>query len=450
MRKDSKKTTPEKNEKNDVRTRCVVVGVGASAGGLEALTELVTSMPQNPGLAFVLVPHLDPKHESAMTELLSRTTTLPVQTVADGMKVKSDCVYVIPPNRVMTIREGVLRLVERSANTYPSMPIDSFFRSLAEDCGTNAIGVILSGTATDGTLGVAAIKNEGGITFAQEPHTARYPGMPNSAISSGHIDFVLPPKDIALELLRIRKHPYVNTNQVSKEPAEPESPGDLAQVFRLLRQVRKVDFSDYKPATVRRRIQRRMALAHVESLPEYIRILQRTPKELDALHHDILINVTSFFRDPEAFEALKDLVYPAITKGRQSSDTVRLWVPGCSTGEEAYSHAISLMEYLQNERLDFNVQVFGTDLSDEAIRFARAGIYRESIAADVTPVRLRRFFAKVEKGYQISKTVRDACIFASQNVFNDPPFSHVDMVSCRNVLIYLSPVLQKRVIPIFH
>jgi two-component system, chemotaxis family, CheB/CheR fusion protein len=429
----------------------LIVAVGASAGGLEAFIELLKPLPRNPGMTFVLIPHLDPKHKSAMTELMSRATAMEVLQVRDGMRVNPNCVYVIPPNSTMTIQNGVLRLAERERESAPPMPIDTFFRSLAVDCRNNAIGIILSGTATDGTLGIAAIKNEGGITFAQDARSAKYPGMPNSAVAGGHIDFVLRPVDIAHELMRIRQHPYVNGSQKPKdEPALKEHQAEMSQVFRLLKQVRKVDFSDYKPATIRRRIHRRMALARVVNLEEYLDLLRSNPQEVEALHQDILINVTSFFRDPEAFEALKEVVYPAILKKRANTEPVRIWVPGCSTGEEAYSHAIALVEYVSKIRADIPMQIFGTDLSEEAIRVARAGIYKESIAADVTPSRLRRFFRKGETGYQISKSIRDMCVFATQNVFNDPPFSRMDLVSCRNVLIYLSPALQKRVIPVFH
>jgi len=431
-------------------TSCVIVGVGASAGGLEAFTELLKPLPANPGMAFVLIPHLDPKHESAMTELMGRATKMKVRQVHDAMEVQPDCVYVIPPNRVMTIQQRVLRLTERQPDTGPPMPIDAFLRSLASDCGPNAIGVILSGTASDGTLGVAAIKHEGGITFAQEASSAKYPGMPNSAIASGYVDFVLPPAEIARELMRIREHPYVSDAMHTAEAAAIDKGSEMDQVFRLLKRVRKVDFSGYKPSTIRRRVLRRMALGRVDTLGEYINVLQQTPKELEALHHDILINVTSFFRDSEAFGALAEVAYPTIFQGRQAADTIRVWVPGCSTGEEPYSHAMALLEYASKVRAEVSIQVFGTDLSEEAIRTARAGIYQESIAADVSPPRLRRFFSKVEQGFQISKMVRDMCVFATQNVFNDPPFSHMDLVSCRNVLIYLSPELQKHVIPIFH
>ncbi len=431
------------------RSQCVVVGVGASSGGLDAFMELLRPLPQNPGMAFVVIPHLDPKHESAMTQPLARATQMQVRQVHEGMKVKPDCVYVIPQNQVMTIESGTLHLVQRERESGPNMPIDAFLRSLATDCGKNAIGIILSGTATDGTFGVAAIKHEGGITFAQEPRTAKYAGMPEGAIASGHIDFVLSPAGIARELMRLRNHPYVNGG-VLIEKAVIETGSDIEQVFRLLKQVRGVDFSDYKMGTIRRRILRRMALAHIETLSDYVKTLKQNPKELEALHHDILINVTSFFRDPTAFEVLGEVVYPRMLQGRHAADTIRIWVPGCSTGEEAYSHAISLLEHVSNVRAEVSIQIFGTDLSEEAVRVARAGIYRDAIASDISPARLRRFFTKVDRGYQISKAVRDMCVFATQNVFNDPPFSHMDLVSCRNVLIYMSPVLQRRVFPIFH
>jgi two-component system CheB/CheR fusion protein len=448
---------------------CIIVAVGASAGGLEALTELLKPLPRNPGMAFVVIPHLAPQHKSAMTELLGRHTNMPVRQVFDGMSVEGDSVYVIPPDRSMRIKRGILRLAQRQVHDGPPLPIDTFFRSLAEDCGKNAIAVVLSGSASDGTLGVAAIKHEGGLTFAQDPRTAKYDGMPRSAIAAGFIDFILPPADIARELMRIRTHPYLahpepaQPERAQLEPTQPgpaqpslateeaESPtSEMRQIFALLRQVRKVDFSEYKRATVRRRILRRMALNHVQSVADYAAMLQRNHAELEALHHDILINVTSFFRDPEAFEALHHIVYPAILQAHGPSETIRIWVPGCSTGEEVYSHAIALVEYMSNVQADISLQIFGTDLSEVAVRTARAGVYKEHIAADVSPQRLRRFFNKVEHGYEISKSIRDKCIFAIQNVFYDPPFSRVDLVSCRNVLIYLSQSLQRRVVPIFH
>ncbi|HEY6348402.1 MAG TPA: chemotaxis protein CheB [Candidatus Angelobacter sp.] len=439
------KVTQPQVSKND---SFPVVGVGASAGGLEAFIELLKALHPDLGMAFVLVPHLDPKHESAMKELLSRATKLPVLQVENAMRVEPDHVYVIPPGREMTIQEGVLQLVARRPQQ-PPMPIDIFLRSLAEDQRNNAVGVILSGTATDGTLGLAAIKGEGGITFAQDSKSAKYDGMPNSAVASGAVDFVLPPARIAEELENIRKHPYIARGKDHKVDGL-EGGYDLNHLFRILKQVSKIDFSDYKAGTIRRRILRRMALKKVATLAEYISYMREHPPEAEALYQDILINVTSFFRFPDAFESLKETAYPALLKGRSSNDTIRIWVPGCSTGEEAYSHAISIVEFLSGARAEVPLQIFGTDLSESAVQKARAGIYKENVIADLSPARLRRFFNKVEGGYQINKSIRDICIFARQNVFNDPPFSRMDIVSCRNLLIYLGPALQRRVTPIFH
>src|SRR5215831_3288394 len=301
-----------------------VVGVGASAGGLEAFIQLLRALESRLGMAFVLVPHLDPSHESAMSELLSRATKLPVLQVTDGMRVKADHVYVIPPNSEMTISGGVLQLATR-AQGLPHMPIDTFLRSLATDQGANAIGVILSGTASDGTLGLAAIKGEAGITFAQDSESAKYDGMPNSAVAAGCVDFVLPPARIAVELARIRRDPYIaDTRDERSEELRPEGNRSLAQVFQLLRQTSKVDFSEYKPATIRRRVFRRMALRKIVKLGDYVEYLRQRHEEIDALHQDILINVTSFFRNPDAFEGLKQAVYPAILKARSSAETIRV------------------------------------------------------------------------------------------------------------------------------
>jgi len=424
-----------------------IVAIGASAGGLEAFSNLLRALPAEPGIALVFIPHLDPTHESAMVELLARTTRMPVLQAAEGMRVAVNSVYVLPPNSDMTIDGGVLRLVRRGAERGHHMPIDTFLRSLAEDQSANAVGVILSGTANDGTLGLAAIKDHAGITLAQDAISAKYDGMPNSAIASGVVDYVLPPDRIAEELIRIQKR-----------PAEREITSDafdgkdrlMKDIFRLLKSYSKVDFVDYKAATIRRRILRRMNINHIDELREYVKLLQRNTQEIEGLYRDVLINVTSFFRNPEVFESLREVVYPKVLRDRSSSEPVRVWVPGCSTGEETYSHAISLVETLSDLRLEVPIQIFGTDLSENAIQKARTGIYKEAIAHEVSEVRLRRFFHKVPAGYQISKSIRDMCVFARQNVFSDPPFSRMDLISCRNVLIYLSPVLQKKVIPIFH
>lgn len=447
----SSETHPKKAaRKTRDNNKFPIVGVGASAGGLEAISALLRAVPNDLGMAYVLVPHLDPARESAFSEILARTTKMPVLDARDQTHVEPNHVYVIPPNYDMTIADGVLRLAHGEGQRTVRTTVDTFLRSLAKDQGSNAIGIILSGTASDGTNGLSAIKGEGGITFAQDG-TAKYDGMPASAISTGCVDKVLSPDGIAQELARISRHPYVASVTVPIEQDGTHKESHMGQVFALLRRATRVDFSEYKPPTISRRVARRMALHKIESLEEYVNLLQRDRGELNSLYQDLLINVTSFFRDPEAFGALKEVVYPELLKHHdQNGGPIRIWVPGCSTGEEAYSHAITLMEYLTEQRLDIPVQIFGTDLSDIAIQRARIGMYKETLESDVSPVRLQRFFQKVDSGYQISKTVRDLCIFSTQNVFKDPPFSRIDLISCRNVMIYLSQELQKRIIPVFH
>ena len=370
--------------------------------------------------------------------------------VVEGTAVKPDHLYVIPRNSEMTISRGVLHLAEHEQPRAVNMSIDIFLRSLAADQGNNAIGIVLSGTATDGTLGLTAIRGEGGITFAQDS-SAKYDGMPASAVASGSVDFVFSPAEIANELGRIAQHPYVRGKGIELEEVGDTTEKQMAQVFAMLRRITRVDFSEYKPPTVGRRVARRMALHKVEDLHDYVALLQHNNDEVKALYQDLLINVTSFFRDPQAFEALKSIVYPTFIEGQGSRTApVRIWVPGCSTGEEAYSHAMSLVEFLGEERAEILIQIFGTDLSETAIQRARMGLYKESIEADVSAIRLRRFFHRVDSGYQISKSIRDLCVFSEQNVFSDPPFSRIDLVSCRNVMIYLSQKLQERVAPLFH
>ena len=433
-----------------VAPRFPVVGIGASAGGLEAVTSLLKELESHLGMAYVLVLHLDPARESKVSEILARTTRIPVVQAREGMKVEPDHIYVIPPNCEMTIDRRVLHLRDREPHRSANTTIDTFLRSLAVAHGSDAIGVILSGTASDGTLGLSAIKGEAGITFAQEPSSAKYDGMPASAIASGCVDFILTPAGIAKEIARIRHHPYI-AHRFNPEAEVVGDSSDMEQIFRLLRRMTTVDFSGYKSPTIARRIQRRMALQKIDKLEDYGNLLHRDAREVEALYQDLLINVTSFFRNPDAFVALKQIVYPAILQARTSaSGHVRIWVPGCSTGEETYSHAISLVEFLGEEREDIPIQIFGTDLSESAIQRARAGVYKENIEVDVTPARLRRFFYKADGGYQIKKSIRDLCIFSTQNVFSDPPFSRMDLVSCRNVMIYLSQTLQRRVVPIFH
>lgn len=432
------------------QARFPIVGIGSSAGGLEACQILLKALPANLGMAYVFLPHLDPARESAYREILARITSMLVFEVEDGMRPVPNQVYVIPRNCEMTISDGVFHIAEREQPRSVHMTIDIFLRSLAADQGSNAIGVILSGTASDGTNGLAAVKGEGGITFAQDS-SAKYDGMPASAIAAGCVDLVLPPEEIAAELIRIARHPYIRGEAIELEAVGETKEVQMAQLFAMLRRVTRVDFSEYKPPTIGRRVARRMALHQIEALADYVALLQRDRNEVTALYQDLLINVTSFFRDSEAFEALKRLVYAEfLRRSVNNTAPIRIWVPGCSTGEETYSHAISVMEFLGEERTEIPIQIFGTDLSESAIQRARAGLYKETIEADVSPVRLRRFFHRVDSGYQVSKTIRDLCIFSVQNVFSDPPFSRIDLVSCRNVMIYLGQALQRRVIPVFH
>jgi two-component system CheB/CheR fusion protein len=422
-----------------------IVGVGASAGGLEAFTQLLRAMPPDTGMGFVLVQHLAPTHASNLTEILSRTTRMPVMEVHEEQAVEPDHVYVIPPDRDMVIDKGTLHLLPRPSHGL-HRPIDLFLQSLAQDQGHKAIGVILSGTATDGTLGLESIKAEGGITFAQDD-TAQQGGMPRSAVAAGCVDFVLSPAGIAAEIARIARHPYVAPEV---RPQESTSEPELGNVLRLVKNGTGVDFTHYKSNTLYRRITRRMALHQQEGLKEYVQFLRDNPPEVESLFQDILISVTSFFRNPELFEALKSNILPRLYRGRASTDPLRVWVLGCSTGEEAYSLAISFTEFAEASPQSPPVQIFATDLNGAAIDKARAGLYARTIAQDVSPERLQRFFSEVDGGYRVSKRIREMCVFARHNVLTDPPFSKIDLVSCRNLLIYLEPTLQQRVVPILH
>lgn len=430
---------------------CPVVGIGASAGGLDAFTQLFKNLPCSTGMAFVLVQHLDPLHKSMLTEILSKVTLMPVTEIQGNIAVNPDHVYVIPPNKSLVILHGVLNLLSREELTKIPLPIDYFLNSLAEDQGNKAIGVILSGNASDGTLGLRAIKAAGGITFAQSPESAQFDSMPRHAIAAGDVDFILPPTEIAGELGRLGQNPYYLTAKIQKNDDEFLYDQDnVNRIFSLLRIGTGADFSYYKPTTLKRRIVRRMILHNIEQIAGYVKYLQHNPVEIKALAQDILIGVTSFFREPETFEQLKAEVFPNLLRNKAGDTPFRIWVPGCSTGEEAYSIAIALIEFFEEQGIHYPIQVFATDLNDSAVKKARIGIYPESIQQDVAPERLSRFFIKANSNYQICKSVRDLCIFAEQNIIKDPPFSGLDLISCRNVLIYFGPLLQRKVIPIFH
>lgn len=428
-----------------------LVGIGASAGGLEAITELLSNLTANSGMALLVVQHLDPDHPSMLAEILARRTTMPVIEVAENQVIEKNQVYVIPPNTSMTVTQGRLRLKSRESIPGIPMPIDDLFYSLAEDQGANAIGVSLSGSGSDGALGMQAIKEEGGVTFAQDDSSAKFNSMPRTAVSLGCVDFILPPEEIAEELVRIGQHPIMtnhplllNVEQVAADEA------NLGTIFQILNVACKHNFTHYKRGTLTRRLTRRVALLNLNSLEEYIRFLKDNPDEVQALYQDLLIRVTSFFRDPEAFEGLTRKVFPGLVEKCAAGEAIRIWVPGCSTGEEVYSIAICLMEYLNDRAASTKVQIFGTDVSESALSTARVGIYFESIANEVSEARLKRFFTKTNGRYQIAKSLRDHCVFANQNVTCDPPFSQLDLISCRNVLIYFDPVLQRRVISLFH
>jgi len=445
--KTSSPETSSSGPKNDL----LIAAIGASAGGIEAFTELVRNLPVDTGIAFVLIQHLDPKHRSILTEILSKETAMSVSEVTDGIQVEANHIYVIPPNATMWIAGQRLQLSPRGESHSVHLPIDHFMRSLAEQQGNRAIGVILSGSGSDGTHGMAEIQAAGGVTFVQDETTAKYDGMPRSAIAAGCVDYVLPPKAIARELGRLAEHPYIvrvpKTESGETLPAETTG---LGTIYQLLRRSTGVDFTEYRQTTILRRIQRRMVVHKIDVLEEYSKYLQSNAAEIKALYRDMLINVTSFFRNPKVFEALKSEVFPNIVNNRVHDSVIRIWNPGCASGEETFSIAIALLEFLGDKAAQFPIQFFGTDVNESSITKARSGFYPENIQTDVSPERLRRFFAKAEVGYRISKAIRDMCIFAQQNVLNDPPFSHLDFISCRNLLIYLEPSAQNKVISLFH
>ena len=435
---------PTASEVREPSTAFPVVGVGASAGGLEALETLLGRLPRT-GMAFVVIQHLAPGRESHLSEILSRSTRLPVTQATDGVTVEPDHVYVIPPGVNLAMFQAKLHLLglPNAPAGEPPLPVDFFFQSMARDCGARCMGVVLSGTGIDGTRGLQNIREAGGLTFAQDPSTARFQGMPTAAAIGA--DSVLAPEAIADELVRISRHPYVVRGAVP-----PQGEEGLKKLFLLIRSAFGTDLSFYKYATVQRRIERRLALNKVERLDDYVRLVQAHPGELKTLYRDLLINVTNFFRDGEPFEILRDVIFPRIIERKRSGDPIRVWVPGCSTGEEAYSVGVCLLEALGDRAQEFRLQIFGTDLDDEAISQARHGQYPPSISSDVTPERLRRFFQRRENGYEVGRRLRELVVFATHDFTRDAPFSRLDFCSCRNVLIYLQAPLQKRVVRLLH
>jgi two-component system, chemotaxis family, CheB/CheR fusion protein len=429
-----------------------IVGVAASAGGLEAFSELIGQLPIDTGMAFVLIQHLSPNHKSLLSEILGRVTAMQVHQVQDGMMVEPNEIYVIPPNTQMTLVNGMLRLAPRQKSQGKYMPGDVFFESLATDRGNKAIAVVLSGTDGDGSQGLRAVKVGGGVTFAQCDATAKFDSMPNTAVATGNVDFVLPPQAIAAELTNLSRSPFLTTAEPPAIVKDLPEPGDaLTRIFALLRTLTGVDFTLYKPTTLDRRMQRRMLLYKLESLEDHAQYLQDHPAEVQALYEEILIHVTSFFRDPEVFEQLKAQVFPTISQNKSNSTPLRIWVAGCSTGEEVYSIAICLLEFFTDRASKPPIQIFATDISEAAINRARSGFYLDAQVEAMSPERRNRFFVPAPNGgYHISSAVRELCVFARHNLGGDPPFSNVDLISCRNVLIYLSDTLQEHIMSLLH
>ncbi len=427
-----------------------VVGIGGSAGSLEAFKTFFTNMPVDSGAAFVVIQHLAPTHESLLAELLAQHTRMRVTQACNASPMEPNCVYVIPPNQYLDIREGVLYLVEPARNDRIRMPIDFFFRSLAEDRREGAICILFSGAGSDGTLGVRVIRGAGGLAIAQDPQTAQFSDMPRSAVATGLVDFVLPPDRIPEALLNYLRNPYVKGEEPAAVFEAEGKPGDLQDILSLVLAQKGREFKCYKKSTIVRRIERRMGLHRISDLAQYYDFLRHHTDEVDQLFKDLLINVTSFFRDEEVFEELSQKAIAPLVRAKKTDEPLRVWVAGCASGEEAYSLAILLTEEVIAARKSCPVQIFATDIDDEALEVARHGLYPENIAADVAPERLSKFFIRNDRGYQVIDPVRQSVVFASQNLINDPPFSKMDIISCRNLLIYLDAETQSKLIPLFN
>ena len=424
-----------------------VVGVGASAGGLEAFKRLIRAIPESSGMAFILVQHLEPNHESLLAEILQKITPIPVEEVTNNVHIEPNHIYIIPANKLLTASEGRLNLSSRFPPNERNMPIDLFFISLAEVYQSRAIGVVLSGTATDGTQGLKAIRDQGGTTFAQEQGSAAFRGMPQSAIDAGVVDFILAPEDIPLQIAKLTEG-FEEASQADDEKTGAEDA--YRQLITLLRLRKGTDFTYYKQTTIRRRITRRMALTKKTSLAAYLGFFKDNTAEQDLLYQDILIPVTGFFRDPTAYEVISEAILPLLFKDKDADNSLRIWIAGCSTGQETYSMAICLHEYLGDKIDDYKIQIFSTDVSEQAIDTARKGVYSKGEITGLSPQRLEKYFEKVDGSFRVAKFIRDLCVFASHNFLKSPPFARMDFISCRNVLIYMEPFLQKRALSTFH
>lgn len=434
----------------DKKNNFFIAGIGASAGGLEALKLFFDNTPSTTGMAFVIVQHLDPMHKSLMSELLAEHTKMEVSEVKDGVKVKPNSVYIIPPNKDLRILNGVLLLIKPTEARAKRRSIDSFFHSLAEDQKENAIGIILSGTGTEGTLGLKEIIAEGGISIVQDPKTAKFDGMPQSAIDENTADYILAPEKMPAQLLKYIKNRNKTSIHVKMPEVSVPLESQLKKIFLMIRNQTGYDFSNYKTNTIVRRILKRKALNQINSIEDYITFLQNNSAEIEKLYKDFLIGVTSFFRDKEVFNSVEKNAIPYLLKKCWEKQELRVWVCGCSTGEEAYSLAILFKEAQEKNKQYIKVTIFASDIDKDAIGFARNGIYPESSIADIAPEQLSRHFIKKENNYQLKKEIREMVVFAHHNVIKDPPFSRMDMITCRNLLIYMNSDLQKRIIPLFH
>jgi two-component system CheB/CheR fusion protein len=446
-----KKAPPPKvsQKKTPGGSDLLIVGIGASAGGLETLEAFFRKMPPDSGIAFVIIQHLSPSHKSIMAALLAKHTQMAVREIEHATPLEPNCVYLNPPDKNVALFNQVLHLMEPVKTGAINMPIDYFFQALSEDQKEKAIAIVLSGTASDGTLGIKAIKGEGGLVMVQDPDTAKYEGMPRSAIETGLVDLILPVEKMPEHLMRYIKHPII------KKPgkitfSETSSRYELQKIFALVRSATGHNFSHYKHSTIERRIERRLAVNQIGSLPDYIMFIEKNPVEIQMLFKSLVIGVTGFFRDPKAYDVLETKALVKLIEAKHPEDTFRCWVVGCSTGEEAYSLAILISEAMEKHRKHINVQIFATDIDEAAIDTARKGIYPASIAGDVSKERLRQFFIKEEGCFMIKKQVRDMVVFSLQSVIKDPPFSRLDLVSCRNLMIYLDATLQKKMIPTFY
>jgi two-component system CheB/CheR fusion protein len=435
-----------------IKKRFPVVGIGASAGGLDAVKTFLKALPAKTGMAFVFIQHLSPNHESILPEILRKITPFPVKEITDNIHLEPDNLYIIPENKVVTVIDHMLRLAPLTHQNKKSNTIDLFFSSLGIIHQSYAIGVVLSGALSDGTQGLQVIKSYGGLTFAQDESSAAFDSMPKSAANAGVVDFILPPDKIAQRIMAINDPFHTDYLPQDGVPssATPQDNEVFNQILTVLRVRRGVDFTYYKQSTLKRRIIRRMALGKVDRLVDYLAFLRENKTEQDALYNDMLISVTHFFRDTKSFEVLCDTIFPELTRKKDENEPLRIWIAGCATGEEAYSMAICLQEQLGDKAAAMKIQIFATDISETAIAKARTGVYRPGELEGISPSRLQQFFTKIDGSYQVNKVIRDMCVFAHHNLLKDPPFSKIDLVSCRNVLIYLEPVLQKRALTTFN